>query len=93
MITSFTSYKNTFLFINGIARDIVPKATLSIDSQYGINLKWNVIFGTVWNCGDGGNSGNGSQFDFSIEKIDYYKYNLTNKGNVAKTYTIAFIRL
>ena len=90
MLASLTAFRNTFLFINGIARDKIAIASLNT-TQYGISFNWNIVFPNVITCNKDG--GNGTQFNFSIEKKANYEYVITNNGNTIRTYYISFIKL
>lgn len=88
MIANFQTNLSALVYINAIARDkigeieIIPiPSSASGDTSVGYKVK----FPGVTACADGGNS---TAFNFTFEKKGKYTYNITNNGNIAKSYTI-----
>ena len=92
MISAFNSFSNSFLFINGIARDkqAVPEALIS-DTSY--SIKWYIKFPNTTGCGESSTLGGPTQFDFSFEKNTENQYTIINNGDVTRTYNFSFMRL
>lgn len=93
MISSFQTNLGAMLFINGIARD--KAATFSVvpiphSAAFDASASYIVKFPNVIGCGDGGN---GSQFDFTFEKVGAHQYKITNNGNVSRRYTVIFQKI
>ncbi|WP_374464579.1 hypothetical protein [Chryseobacterium sp.] len=83
MITTFSKYGNTLNYLGGQARDITGQFT-QLDAN-GNNIS--VKFPGVLNCADGGN---GTQFDFDI-LVNGNNITITNRGNIAKTFSVRVI--
>lgn len=83
MIASFSKYGDTMNFLGAQARNIPGQATLLDANGNNISLK----FPAVFSCADGGT---GTQFDFDI-LVSGNNITITNKGNIAKSYSIRTI--
>ncbi|GGE98936.1 hypothetical protein SAMN05443634_10512 [Chishuiella changwenlii] len=92
MISSFMSSDGSVVLTGGIARDKSAEYTIepikSSESSYSPRII--VTFKNVLGCGGDGND---TQFNFSIKKLNNTEYEITNNGNVTRTYTITWLEI
>lgn len=90
MIASFNVKNRSLNFLGGIGRDKVGQAAITPIPGNGTgSATWTVTFPSVIGCADGGG---GTQFDFTLVKTNDTTYQITNNGNVARTYVFTLVR-
>lgn len=100
MISSFVSYGDAISFINGVAREKIANPTIqSVTGNDYTNFApiWIIKFDNVTNCTPNGtpsgSGGTGTQFNFTLTKTNDFTYQITNNGDVERTYDISFLKL
>lgn len=91
MIAVFQTHLGALVFLNGVARDILPTTTVTAIPPNGAaySAQWTIKFPNVNTC----NGVGADFFDFSIKKIDNNTYEVKNLSSVAKSLSFYFEKL
>ena len=90
MVSTFNTNDRAINFLGGIARDVIAQRAMTpIPASGSGSATWTITFPNVLNCqGDG----TGIQFNYLISKPSASTIELSNLGDVARTYQIVLKR-
>lgn len=91
MTATFNVKNRSLNFLGGIGRDKEGQASVIPIPGNGVgSATWVITFPAVTACTTDG--GTGTQFDFTLRKTSNTTYEITNNGNVARSYVFTLIR-